>query len=77
VKLYFTVRMSARKWSVNATSVQVVYCPGRPKDRAVLQITIHRGKRLSDDQHLAFQNLLAAVKRLQDSVSRDNDQHQL
>lgn len=51
----------------------VLYYPGNSPNRredgedfSVLCITVHLGKCPSDEEHLAVQALLAAVKRLQE-----------
>jgi sulfur relay (sulfurtransferase) complex TusBCD TusD component (DsrE family) len=53
---------------VNKTQVHVIWCPPCSDERGVLQITVRLGKRLGVREHLAFQSLLASIKKLQDTV---------
>lgn len=58
--------MSARKKGVNATTIVVVYKGSGRYDRATLQITIRLGKSIpSEEEHLAFQNFLEALRSYQ------------
>jgi len=60
--------MCARNLDVNYTSVNVVFCPAAPFERAVLQITIRPAKSLDEKEHAAFHDFLTAVERFQESV---------
>jgi hypothetical protein len=59
--------MDARKVDVNYTSVNVVYCPKSTFERAVVQVTVRPGKTQDDAEHIAMQNFLASVKKLQET----------
>jgi len=61
--------MDVRKNDVNYTSVNVVYCHSDANSRSVVQITIRPGKVQDDAEHIALQNVLASVKKLQDAVT--------
>lgn len=57
---------------VNNTDVAVVWGPAAPTregegKRAVLQVILWVGKHPTTEEHLAVQQLLQAVKRLQDA----------
>jgi hypothetical protein len=61
--------MSAGERGVNHTSVTVVWWPatgGNNHPRGTIQITVHPSKQMGEEEHIAFQNLLSAVKRLQE-----------
>lgn len=55
-----------RAYSNNKTSVWVVHQPAGERHRAVLQITLRFGRNRSEAEHLAFQSLLSAIRRMQD-----------
>lgn len=52
-------------FSANNTTVRVIYVRPDELHRAVVQITIHLGKNPSEEQQVAYQNLLYSIKRLQ------------
>lgn len=60
--------MGARVVDVNYTSVTVVYKPRFSHERAILQVTVRPGFVQDEVEHIAFQNFLVAVRRLQESV---------
>jgi hypothetical protein len=57
--------MGASRSDVNYTNVFVVYKPPYSHERAIIQITIRPGLVQDDLEHIALQNVLAAVKQLQ------------
>jgi hypothetical protein len=57
---------------VNQTHVWVVWSPSDPYGRSVIQVTVRIGKHRSEEEHLALQNLLAAVMRLKEAVRWDS-----
>jgi len=64
-------RMSARDGRVNNSTIAVVYYPATSRERAQLIVTVRVGKNQLDEEHIAFQNFLMAVKRLQDAVGQN------
>jgi hypothetical protein len=59
--------MGARRVKVNHTDVSVDYYIARPNRRAVLKVTVHIGEIRSDEEHIAFQRLLTAIKLLREA----------
>jgi hypothetical protein len=59
--------MGASRMKGNYTDVSVDYFPERPNKRPVLKVTVHIGAIRSDEEHIAFQRLLTAVKLLKEA----------
>lgn len=61
--------MDAIRRDANYTSVTVVYVAHHSHERPAIQVTVRPGLVQDELEHLAFQNFLAAVKRLKDAVT--------
>jgi len=57
--------------SVNQTDISVTYWPTGSHYRAALQVTVRLGKNPSQEEHLAWQAFLVAIKRLKEAVEQD------
>jgi len=60
--------MGASNARANYTEVHVAYHPPRINRRAVMKVTIHIGLVQGEEEHIALQRLLTAIRLLKETA---------